>query len=146
MFGHRPIAVVLLLLLVASAGTAVADRKEKETRFAAEMAQKGNWREAVYRWERLLHDDPDNPRLLNNLAVAHETMGDYERARSFYQDALRLGSGLREIRENFASFQNFYERLKRSEDLTEPAVSGDRAHDDGRGADDRPAAPGGSPP
>ena len=44
-------------------------------RFASGMAKDGNWREAQYRWQLVLDRQPDNPRVLNNLAVAAEALG-----------------------------------------------------------------------
>ncbi|MDB4324886.1 hypothetical protein N9971_00930, partial [bacterium] len=36
-------------------------------RFAADMAERGNWREARFRWEKVLVRDPTNARVINNL-------------------------------------------------------------------------------
>jgi tetratricopeptide (TPR) repeat protein len=59
-------------------------------RFAAEMAAKGNWREARFRWERAAAVDPGDAQLLNNLAVAAEALGEPDRARELYARAIGL--------------------------------------------------------
>ena len=59
-------------------------------RFAADMAKRGNWREAKFRWEGVVRTDPENPRVLNNLAVAAEALGDWVAARENYDRAIAL--------------------------------------------------------
>jgi len=71
-------------------------------RFAAEVAQKGDWREARYRWEQAAKIDPDNPRILNNLAVASEVLGEDDRAERFFARAVALSGGDPRIEDNAA--------------------------------------------
>jgi tetratricopeptide (TPR) repeat protein len=61
--------------------------RTRDLRFAAQMARQGLWREALFRWERLLKADPDDPYLLNNVAVAKEALGDRAGARALYERA-----------------------------------------------------------
>src|SRR5437867_4900787 len=84
----------------------------EQIRFGAEMAQKGNWREAMFRWQRALQQQPTNSRLHNNLAVAYETLGDYAHAEEEYKLALKRDPDLKEVRENYALFHNFYDRYR----------------------------------
>ena len=81
-------------------------------RFGAEAAQQGLWREAMFRWEKILKDHPDNARLHNNLGVAYESLGQFERARKEYEDARRLDPDNKEIRDNFESFQEICKTVK----------------------------------
>ncbi|UCF67295.1 MAG: tetratricopeptide repeat protein [Acidobacteriota bacterium] len=87
-----------VLVLLAGAGDVLAARDlsrrefRQELRFAADMAERGLWREAMFRWKRLLEQRPDEPRLLNNLAVAHEAIGEHEQAIALYARALELTS------------------------------------------------------
>jgi Flp pilus assembly protein TadD len=60
---------------------------QADIEFAAEMAERGLWREALYRWERVLADRPDDARILNNVAVASEALGQFDRARAAYEKA-----------------------------------------------------------
>ena len=43
--------------------------------YGAQMAQKGFWREALFRFDRAAKLAPDDPEILNNLAVASEAVG-----------------------------------------------------------------------
>jgi tetratricopeptide (TPR) repeat protein len=80
------------------------DRKaRKDMEFAAEMAEKGLWREALYRWNRVHERYPDDPRLLNNIAVAHEALGQPDKAREAYEKAMKVAS-ISEISANQALF------------------------------------------
>ena len=80
------------------------DRKaRKDMEFAAEMAEKGLWREALYRWNRVHERYPEEPRVLNNIAVAHEALGHPDEARDAYEKAMELAS-ISEISANQALF------------------------------------------
>src|SRR5437867_872814 len=74
---------------------ALAERGDRSAQldFGVEAARKGLWREALFRWEKAHKLSPNNPRILNNLAVASENTGDFEKADGFYQEALRLQPG-----------------------------------------------------
>src|SRR2546426_352507 len=75
------------IILIASVfpGAARRDNFKQEMRFGAEAAQRGLWREAAFRWEKILKNDPDNARAHNNLAVAYESLGQFDRARKEYE-------------------------------------------------------------
>jgi tetratricopeptide (TPR) repeat protein len=108
----------------------------EQIRFAAEMAQKGNWREAILRWERVLAEDPHNPRLHNNLAVAYETLGEYDKAEEEYQRALKYDPHRKEIRENYALSQNFYNLYRKNGETPAPdAADGEPPGPDEAAAD-----------
>ena len=77
-------AVVLAVVPWACPVVPAQDAYIETMRFAAEMAKRGNWREAKYRWDKAELLEPGNPRVLNNQAVALEAMGDSEGARKLY--------------------------------------------------------------
>jgi type IV pilus assembly protein PilF len=119
-----------------------ATQAHDQIRFGAEMARAGNWREAIFRWKKALEADPDNPRLHNNLAVGYETLGEWEKADAEYRKALATGSSSKEIRENFAYFQNFYDQVKKRR--AEPGAGdkkADPAKQDKADAQDEAGAP-----
>ena len=91
---------VAALLHPATATFAKQQTAKQAMRFAADMAQSGNWREAAYRWELALEREPENPRVLNNLAVASEVLGEIARARDYYERAMALSGGDDRIRDN----------------------------------------------
>jgi len=119
-------AVVLGLLCVATPVAATPADADFQTllQFGAEMAKKGNWREARFRWEQALSLSPDEPRLLNNLAVAHEVLGDPSGARDLYGRALRLSGEDRTIAENLASLRRFEEQVRSRAEPEAAADSG----------------------
>lgn len=78
---------------------------ERDMRFAAEMASKGLWREALYRWERVLRTRPDDARLINNIAVAREALGEFDRAAGLYEKASLLEGAPPEVIANADLFR-----------------------------------------
>jgi len=100
---------VIALLVTASLGTA-ARAGSSPLAFAWEMAKGGNWREAKYRWELQLARDPDDARILNNLAVAQEALGQPEAARGTYARALAAAGGDRSIEANRQRCEQFWTR------------------------------------
>ena len=107
-----PVVLLLLTLAAPSLAQNVADTM----RFAADMAERGSWREAKYRWEQVARERPDDPKLWNNLAVAHEVMGDVPRARELYRKAAEAGPGDPSIRENVRRFAHFWRQVWDEED------------------------------
>jgi Flp pilus assembly protein TadD len=110
--GLRLVSVALIAL--AALGFARKGNLKEEMQFGVEAAQRGLWREAIFRWEKYLKAHPDDARLRNNLAVAYESLGDFERARREYQEARRLAPDVREIRDNFESFEALTRDLDRA--------------------------------
>lgn len=108
--------ILLVMGLIAPAPLA-ADRRSKEVaadlRFAREMAEQRLWREAIFRWERVLAalppDSEEAGRVLNNVAVAAEALGKFEKARGAYEKAVTLTRD-REIAANFELFERAHPR------------------------------------
>lgn len=114
---HRPRAALMaiLLALVVSAPPAAMGKRDL-LRFAADMAKRGNWREARYRWNLVLEQDPDNPHVLNNLAVALEALGEPDEAGELYENAVALSAGDDRIAENARRNRRFVRDLERDGD------------------------------
>ena len=100
----------------ASSKSEKSDKAEvtRQIRFGAEMAKGGNWREAIFRWQRALSLDPSNARLHNNLGVAFESLGEYDKADAEYRAALAAPDAPHEVTENHELFLKFYSRYKES--------------------------------
>jgi Flp pilus assembly protein TadD len=120
---NRRVALLLAAALMGLTALAAAppqpspkEEAARQMRFGTEMARQGNWREAVFRWKRALALDPDNPRLRNNLAVAYESLGEYDRADAEYRAAAASGKAPPEALENQEMFRKFYGLLKKDED------------------------------
>jgi len=98
------IGVAAILAICSAAALAGQVKIKNPARFAANMAERGNWREAKYRWEIALREQPDNPRILNNLAVASEVLGDVEQAELLYGQAVSASDGNPHILDNQRRF------------------------------------------
>ena len=89
---HRPrsvpLATAAAALLIGILARAETTDVTELLRFGTEMARDGNWREAKFRWERALREDPTDARLLNNLAIAEEALGEPAQAKDLYEKAI----------------------------------------------------------
>ena len=102
----------ILAAVLASAWTLVPAGGIDILEFAAEMAAAGNWREAQYRWAQLARERPDDPRIMNNLAVAEEVLGSPTGAEAIYDEAARLAPKDAIIRNNLARADRFWTRAR----------------------------------
>src|SRR2546428_5917322 len=120
LMGMKALRLVCIIVLAAVFPAAAGrDTFRQEMRFGAEAAQRGLWREAAFRWEKILKNDPDNARVHNNLAVAYESLGQFDRARKEYEIARRLAPNSKEIRNNHESFLEFCQLIKGCRDEPE---------------------------
>ena len=104
-----------LLLVLGTLGVlpvAAQDRNDarRQVEFGIEVAQRGLWREAIYRWERAVEIDPTYAAAYNNLAIAYEQDGDLEKARAAYERALALDPGDTFITQNYELFREINDR------------------------------------
>ena len=113
----RTLIVTLSLLAAASAPLAADARSDakKQVEFGISVAQRGLWREAVYRWERATQIDPTYAAALNNLAVAYEHEGDLEKARVAYEKAINLEPNNTFIKQNYELFKEINDRTTRKD-------------------------------
>jgi hypothetical protein len=84
--------------------------------FAINMAKKGNWREARYRWRQAESIAPEDPHVLNNLGVASEILGEIESARLYYEKAANASRRDAVISENLARFREYLRLLNDDEE------------------------------
>src|SRR6187397_2191927 len=109
------ILAVLTLFTVLS-GAAYADVREDakaQVEFGISVAQKGLWKEAIYRWERATQIDPSYAAAVNNLAIGYEHEGELAKARSAYEKALELEPGNALIKQNYELFREINDRATR---------------------------------
>ncbi len=85
---------------------------EKQMDFGVDMARRGLWKEALFRFQQAARHDPDNPRILNNIAVSFEALGLFDEALEAYQTALRAGPDDDELRANYSQFAEFYQSFR----------------------------------
>jgi len=84
-----------------------------EVKFGIEVAQKGLWQEARFRFEKAVGLDPENAPALNNLAIALEQQGDFDKARAAYEKALKLKPGDVYIQQNYDLFREADDKRNR---------------------------------
>ena len=103
-------AFALSLLVVAPALADARSEAKSQVAFGIDVAQKGLWREAIYRWERAIEIDPTYGAALNNLAVAYEHEGQLDKARQAYEKALVVEPNNTQIRQNYELFKEINDR------------------------------------
>jgi Flp pilus assembly protein TadD len=86
-----------------------------QVEFGINMAQRGLWKEALYRWQRATQIDPTYAAAYNNLAVAFEHEGAFDKARQAYERALELEPGNVQIQQNYDLFKEINDRASRKE-------------------------------
>ena len=101
------IAACLAVAVTVLPAPAAAGQK-KEIAFAVSLAQKGLWKEAAFRFREILEKNPHNPRVWNNLAVAYEASGEFDKAHEAYMRAADLPGQFDELEMNRSSFEAFY--------------------------------------
>lgn len=116
---RRLLPLLLLLALLPSTAPLARSKSSEQMEFGVQAAKKGLWREALFRWEKALKLSPGNPRILNNLAVACETGGDFRKAEELYREALSLAPNDGDIRLNYELFSAYYKELVAREKAAE---------------------------
>jgi Flp pilus assembly protein TadD len=116
---RRALVLGFVLSLVVSLSGCASTSKDAasaadQKAYGAKMARKGFWREALFRFERAVKLAPDDPEVLNNLAVASEAVGETARALSAYKRALELRPDDARIKRNYARFAEYYTSLQRA--------------------------------
>lgn len=109
------LAILPLLLTACGGGYGRPEQPGSQLAFGVDMARRGLWSEALFRFHQAERLDPNNPRVYNNLAVAYEATGDFDKALEYYQRALRAAPDNRELRANYTRFVEFYQGFKPQE-------------------------------
>lgn len=105
--------VLILFPLFALLSGCAAQVQHKQLRFGVQAAQKNLWDEAIFRWNKVLRSTPDSAPAHNNLAVAYEKKGLWEKAEKEYQLALKLSPNNEYIQSNMKKFKQAQEDLER---------------------------------
>jgi type IV pilus assembly protein PilF len=105
-------ALLLVTLVAAPAWAGQRGEAKEQVEFGIQVAQRGLWREAIYRWERATQIDPTYAAAFNNLAVAYEQEGELDKARAAYEKAVALDPENAMIRQNFDLFKEINDRKK----------------------------------
>ena len=110
----QPLSWTLALLLLVGTGIVRADERSHardQVDFGIEVARRGLWKEAIYRWQRAIDLDPTYAAAWNNLAIALEREGQLEEALEAYENALDLEPNHLGIEQNYDLFLEAYDRV-----------------------------------
>ncbi len=110
------IATLGLLLSVESARADPRRDAKAQVDFGIDVAQRGLWREAIYRWERAVEIDPAYAAAFNDLAIAYEHEGQLQKARKAYDKALELEPNNTQIRQNYELFKEINDRTNQGKE------------------------------
>jgi tetratricopeptide (TPR) repeat protein len=106
------VMVVLALIVLAPPVATGADEASRQLEFGTDMAKRGLWSEALFRFKQADRLAPGNSRILNNIAVSYEALGLFDQALEAYQAALRASPEDRELRGNYSNFAEFYQNFR----------------------------------
>jgi len=107
------LAACLVLVSVALTVPLAADARSEaksQVAFGIDVAQRGLWREAIYRWQKAVEIDPTYSAAYNDLAVAYEHEGQLDKARQAYEKALEIEPNNTQIRQNYELFKEINDR------------------------------------
>jgi tetratricopeptide (TPR) repeat protein len=127
-------AILLCLLIAADPAGAKnpqAKQAKEEVEFGYKAARRGYWQEALERFELANELTPNQPRILNNIAVALEANGRFDEARVTYEAGLALDPQDSALQRNYTRFQEFYAAF-----VAEEEDRGDGADDEDTEQDD----------
>jgi Flp pilus assembly protein TadD len=103
--------------MAASSAFADARRDAKsQVEFGINVAQRGLWREAIYRWQRATELDPTYAAAFNDLAIAYEHEGQLDNARKAYEKAIELDPNNAQVRQNYELFKEINDRTSQGKD------------------------------
>jgi tetratricopeptide (TPR) repeat protein len=125
--------LVTLAMLVTGAvvaGSPAAKEAAADMEWGYKTARRGYWQEALARFEHANELTPDQPRILNNIAVAQEANGLYEQALLTYQEGLAIAPNNGALRRNYMRFQEFYSSYIAPPEESEELGTGGEGEDD----------------
>ena len=109
---------LLVAAAVLTAAPAFADARSEaksQVEFGVNVALRGLWREAIYRWEKAIEIDPTYAAAYNDLAVAYEHEGQLDKARKAYEKAIEIEPGNTQIRQNYELFKEINDRASQKD-------------------------------
>lgn len=112
-------AAFTAIAVLLSASPMFADARgdaKSQVAFGINVAQRGLWREAIYRWEKAVELDPSYAPAYNDLAIAYEHEGELAKAKKAYEKALDLDPNNMQIRQNYELFKEINDRASQAKD------------------------------
>ena len=108
----------LVILTVLALLSASVEAKEKapntqgQVQFGVDMAQRGLWSEALFRFRQAERLGDNRASVLNNIAVAYEALGEFDQAQTYYKKALDSDPRNAGLKRNYSRFVEFYQSFK----------------------------------
>jgi Tetratricopeptide repeat len=112
----------MLCFLAAAAcshGRTDLTKASSQDSFGVQMARMNLWREAMFRFQRAVELNPGDAMAHNNLAVAYEANGDFEKAAKEYRQALKLDRSNQYIQKNYSRYTEFMARNRKRQQREE---------------------------
>lgn len=119
---RRTLMVAAAVILLASAGCRSAvdlSTSAGQVRFGVQAAKMDLWREAQFRFLRAVQMNPNDMMAYNNLAVAYEGIGEFEKARETYLRALQIDRSNQYVQRNYSRFVEFYSKREQRAEAAE---------------------------
>ena len=107
--------LLLLISLAACSSGIDLSQPDSQVDFGVRAAENDLWREARFRFEKAVEMNPGDAMARNNLAVAYEGAGEFEKARAAYVAALKIDQSNQYIQKNYSRFMEFYSRNRKRE-------------------------------
>jgi type IV pilus assembly protein PilF len=108
-----PVPALVALLVAVTVSAVFADARsdaKSQVEFGINVAQRGLWREAIYRWQKATELDPTYAAAYNDLAIAYEHEGQLDKARKAYEKAIELDPNNTQVRQNYELFKEINDR------------------------------------
>ena len=106
------ILAVLTLLSASVEAKEKAPRTQGQVQFGVDMAQRGLWSEALFRFRQAERLGDNRASVLNNIAVAYEALGEFDQAQTYYKKALDQDPRNAGLKRNYSRFVEFYQSFK----------------------------------
>ena len=114
-----PVVALVACAAAVTASPLFADAKSEaksQVEFGINVAQRGLWREAIYRWQKATELDPTYAAAYNDLAIAYEHEGQLDKARKAYEKAIELDPNNSQVRQNYDLFKEINDRTSQSKE------------------------------
>lgn len=107
--------LVLVPLFLFLSGCASVMSTNSQMQFGIQAAQKELWNEAIFRWEKVIEINPESGAAYNNLAVAYEKKGEWDKAEKAYEAAVKFAQKNKYIQSNYEKFKTRHESQEKKE-------------------------------
>jgi len=117
----RPLRPLLFAVVLAAGcalflGGCASAGAPSQLKFGLWAAERNLWDEAIFRWQKVLAAEPSSVPAHNNLAVAYEKKGLWEKARAEYEAALKIDPENTYVKKNLDRFKEQQEWLTKEEE------------------------------